>query len=121
MVAYLDNTIRTMVVVCQPTSPAAASRESSPTPAHLVEQLNGIAHQPVRPRLKNVVPTFSVYAMSHQIGMVLNQTFVLVGDAAAVTLRLWIEDHHRDVKTPEHHSRNHGVLAPLQRRKRAWT
>src|SRR5687767_9834514 len=52
--------------------------------------------------------------------MVLDQPFVLLGDGAGVILPLWIEDHHRDVKTPEHHAWNHGVLAPLQQWKCGW-
>jgi hypothetical protein len=59
--------------------------------------------------------------MEHEIRMVLGLAFVLVGDGQVVTLFLWIENHHRDVQPPEHHARDHGVLAPLQRREHGRT
>src|SRR5215218_11146380 len=80
------------------------------------EQRSGVSHEPVRPILKHVVPGLRVDAMDHEIRMVLDQPEVLVRDGLGVTLALWIEDHHRDMKIPEHHARDHRVLAPLQRR-----
>ena len=52
----------------------------SSSSAHLVEQLACISYEPVRPRLKNVVPTLRVDAMENEIRMILRQPFVLVGD-----------------------------------------
>ena len=54
---------------------------------HSVEQLDGIPHEPVGRRLKNVVPTLGVYAMGHQSRMVLGQTFVLARPSSSTVKR----------------------------------
>jgi len=53
---------------------------SSPSFSHLIEQLDCISHEPVGPRLKDVVPTLRVDTMDHEIRMILREAFVLVGN-----------------------------------------
>src|SRR5215216_2962785 len=98
-------------------APAQTTNYSSLPSAHLFEELNGIADEPVRPRPKHVVPRLRIDAMGHEIRMILRQPFVLIGGGYGVTVILRIEDHHRNVKTSEHRAGDQRLLAPLKWRK----